>query len=293
MLKRIHEQTGSAGLIVAIIALVLAVAGGAYAAGGGLSGKQKKEVKKIAKSFQGKGPQGAPGPPGPAGANGKAGANGTNGAPGTPGKDGTNGAPGKSIKVTPLDAGGQEECEETGGALLKDEAAPPTEIPICNGEEGPEGPEGTWSVGTLCPENPPNPVEAGCLPVGQTETGSWSFFASETDPTEVRAAISFPIKLAAALGEANVHFDSEANFADFDGPGGAGTIGCDGATAGPKAPSGHLCVYGSGNLNNATFLYITNYGLGAVAANVSGAVLSFERGATGTASGQGSFAVTG
>src|ERR1700756_4659699 len=130
MWDRIRERFGSAGLIVGVIALVLAVAGGAYAAGGGLSAKQKKEVEKIVKKSAKPGKPGAPGAPG---ANGKDGANGTNG---TNGKEGPPGPPGKSISARDALP---TECEERGGAIVEDEATPPTEIEVCTGKEGKEG----------------------------------------------------------------------------------------------------------------------------------------------------------
>lgn len=266
MWDRIRERVGSAGLVVAVIALVLAVAGGAYAAGGGLSGKQKKEVEKISKKFAGK-----PGAPGTAGANGKDGANGSNGKNGTNGTNGTVGPAGKSITAR---AALPTECGERGGAIVEDEAVPPGEIEVCAGQEGQP-----WT-----PNN--------ALPAGATETGSWVFTANESSEKEVYAALSFAVPLKAVLDAAKVHFESEANFADFDGPGGE-EIGCEGTNAIPLAPEGNLCVYGNVNVSGATFLAIHNLGNGASGGNRAGALLIFEREATGSAIGSGSFAVTG
>ncbi len=263
MLERIREQTGSAGLIVGVIALVLAVAGGAYAAGGGLSGKQKKEVEKIAKKNAGK-----PGAQGSAGANGKDGANGANGTNGAPGAPGANG---KSVKVS---AASISQCSERGGAIVEKEGEPASAKEVCNGEEG-----SPWTAG-------------GTLPKGATETGAWTFYVNENAEEEVYVALSFPIQLSAGLGPEKVHFESEANFHDFD-EAGPETVGCTGTSTGPTAPEGNLCVYGSFNLENATFSAIKNLNGGTKAANQSGALLIFKRGATGEAFGGGSFAVTG
>ena len=271
MLHRMREKVGSAGLVVGVIALVMAVAGGAYAAGGGLTGKQKKEVKKIAKSFQGTGPQGAVGPQGPAGPKGDT------GAPGTPGKDGSPGAPGangKSVKVTPVTP---LQCEERGGVIVEEEGEPASAKEVC---EGPEGPEG----------QPWTPHSA--LPVGATETGAWSFINNESAPNEVIVTLSFPIALPTSLDATKVHFQSEANFTDFD-EGGPETIGCGLSTQAPTAPEGHLCVYGQSNLSNAKFVAIHNVSNASSVANRTGALLIFEREGAGQAFGGGTFAVTG
>jgi len=260
MLERIREQTGSAGLIVGVIALVLAVAGGAYAAGGGLSGKQKKEVTKIAKQYAGK-----PGAQGPAGANGKDGANGANGSNGAPG------ANGKSVKVT---AATIVQCEERGGVIVEKEGEAASAKEVCNGEEG-----SPWTAG-------------GTLPKGATETGAWTFHAVEGTTEEVFAALSFPIQLSAPLGADKVHYESEANFGDFD-EGGPGTVGCEGTAVAPKAPEGNLCVFGNNNVENATFGGVKLFNGVGKGANKTGALLLFNGEGTGAPFGGGSFAVTG
>ena len=241
MLMRIRERAGSAGLAVAIIALVLAVAGGAYAAGGGLSGKQKKEVKAIAKSFQGTGPQGPQGLAGANGVNGKDGASGVNGVPGAPGKDGN------SINMTPLTAGAQIECEETGGALLEDEEPAPTVVELCNGEEGPRGPEGSpWAAGGTLPLS----TAPGCP---CTETGSWIFVAGESSPWKSawrsrsrsscrhrRQTVRKSIRKANQTSKTSRRLGPKQSAARDHRK--------------PAAPSGHLCVYGNVNLTSAKFL---------------------------------------
>jgi hypothetical protein len=271
MLQRVRDRIGSAGLIVSVIALVLAVAGGAYAAGGGLSGKQKKEVEKIAKKYAGK-----PGAAGTAGANGKDGTNGTNGKDGTNGTNGTPGAPGTPVKVKPAIT----ECGGRGGAIVEKEGEPTSAQEVCTGEEGEEGEP--WT---------PNSQ----LPVNATETGTWVFYVNESAEEEIYVPLSFPIQLAGTTGltAGHVHYESEANFKDFDGVGGV-EIGCEGTTTAPTAPSGHLCVYGQANVSNATFEGIWNISVGTKGTtSKTGALLVFERGATGEAFGSGSFAVTG
>lgn len=286
MLHRIRDQTGSAGLIVAIIALIAALAGGAYAAndsGGGATasatGKQGPRGK------QGKpGKQGPAGPQGPQGAQGAPGAPGAKGDPGAKGADGLKGADGKSVVVTPI-APLLAECNEQGGAFVEEEDGDP-QVEVCNGKEGAEG---TWSVGTACP--PPS-TEVGCLPVGQTETGAWSFTGTDADTAGVFTAISFPVKLTDPLQETKVHYETEANFADFD-EGGPEGIGCAGFQGVPSAPSGHLCVYGGEfNVNNATFDGIRRVDGASGGASRSGAVMHFTIG-TGAGFGNGSWAVTG
>jgi hypothetical protein len=264
MLKRIHDRLGTAGLIVGVIALVLALAGGAYAAKSGLTGKQKKEVKSIATSVA------KPGPPGTPGAAGKDGANGSSGTNGSPG------AAGKSIKLTSV-APGTTECEERGGALLKEEGSSAAGVAVCTGEEG-----SPWTAG-------------GKLPPEATETGVWEL-SGEEGPAGAKlwAPISFTIPVAGGLEESKVHFQTEANFEHFDGtPGG---VGCEGSRNVPTAPSGNLCVYYAPPIVDLNFLAITNIGRGgSKLANETGALLEFEREAPGGESpiAAGSFAVTG
>jgi hypothetical protein len=268
MYRRFHNRFGTAGVIIAVVALVAALSGTALAASGALTGKQKKEVEKIAKKYAGK-----PGAPGAAGANG------SNGANGKDGTNGSNGAAGKSVEVEKILVN-KPACNQLGGASVKVQGAAQG-VEVCNGEKGAQGEEGEpWS-----PNN--------TLPVGATETGAWVFHVNESDEVEVYAPLSFPVQLAAALTAGHVHYESEANFTDFDGAGGQ-EIGCKGTTAGPTAPSGNLCVYGQGNVSNATFEAIWNLSVGAKGTtSKTGALLVFDRGATGEAFGSGSFAVTG
>jgi hypothetical protein len=269
MLNRMHERLGTAGLIVSVIALVLALAGGAYAAKSGLTGKQKKEVKsiatKVAKGLVGTGQQGPAGAKGDPGAAGASGRDGTNGTPGIPG------APGKSVVLTPV-APGAEECGKRGGVLLEEEGNPTPPAEICTGEEG-----SPWTAG-------------GTLPPGATETGT--YFA-KFDEAQGIAPISFPILLSPPPPPtANIHYATEANFIDFDGPGGS-HLGCNGTSPAPAAPPGHICIYKS-VLLNATFEAVHTLNNGSSGSNRAGALVVFNLGPEpepGLVS--GSFAVTG
>jgi len=272
MLTKLREPFGKAGLTVAIIALIAALGGGAYAASGGLTGKQKKEVTKIAqteaKKFAGK--QGPEGKQGPAGAAGSTGANGDAGAPGTPGGAGGPGANGKSVVATPIAQGEPAQCEEQGGVEYEVEGSGEA-AEICNGGEG-----SPWAVGGL--------------PKGATETGAWTFNASEStgefhegEEARIYVPISFSVPLSAPITESSkVH---------FVGPAGNGTT-CTGTVAEPKAPEGQLCVYNA-SVENATFLKVSELN-NELPNQVSkpGAYLVFKE-VLDHAWGAGSWAVTG
>lgn len=263
MLTKLREPFGKAGLIVAIVALIAALGGGAYAASGGLSGKQKKEVEKIAKKYAGKngtnGTNGAPGAKGDTGAAGTNGTNGTNGSPGGPG------AAGKSVEEVPIAAGpGEAACEERGGAeYLLEGATEGTEV--CNGKEG-------------------SPWALGGLPKGATETGVWTFGASEasSEGGRVYVPISFSVPLRQKItDEANVH---------FVGPNGDGTT-CKGKVTAPTAPEGVLCVYRA-EVVGAEFVAVRELLAENNEVDTAGAYLVFRE-AHNESYGRGSFAVTG
>lgn len=277
MLRRIRERSGTAGFAVGVAALVLALGGGAYAAAK-LNSGQKKEVEKIAKKFAGKpgvnGPQGPQGPAGPAGPAGKDGANGAEGKQGPQGKEGT---AGKSVKVSEIDPG-LSGCKELGGAEVKEEGSS-AGVEVCNGPEGTQGPEGKpWT---------PNNV----LPAGAAETGAW-FFQAEAG--QAFAPVSLPIELPGKLewqglgsSENQVHFESESNFGDFDETG-TETLGCTGNSQLPLAPPGHLCVYVTEGLENATFEAATTPGRNPAGFFRAGGLLEFNLTAGGA--GGGTFA---
>ncbi len=85
----LHDQFGTAGLVLSIVAIVLALGGGAYAASHSATASKAKAGKPGPRGKTG--PQGAPGATGPAGPAGPAGTNGTNGKDGTNGTNGTTG----------------------------------------------------------------------------------------------------------------------------------------------------------------------------------------------------------
>jgi hypothetical protein len=212
--KRFRDRLGAngPGLTIAVIALVFALVGGAFAASGGLTGKQKKQVEKIAKKYAGK-----PGPAGPAGTQGTA------GTPGAKGDAGAPGAAGKSVSVTPIAEGNALECEERGGALVKQEGAA-TGVKVCNGGEG-----SPWTAG-------------GTLPEGATETGAWlvsgSKVQAEAQDGGLYTPISFPIPLALSIPEDHVIYVEGLvpNECKPDAPGFANA-------SAPHADSGYLCVF--------------------------------------------------
>ena len=293
-IRAIREPFGTAGLVVACVALIAALGGTALAAAK-LNSTQKKEVEKIAKKYAGK--PGAPGAQGPAGPQGPAGANGKDGT------NGTNGTNGESVTLSAATG-----CGAAAGTKL---TVGSSSEEVCNGKEGDEGEPG--EPGEPGPEGSPW-TDKGVLPSGATETGVWAFSRSvETITTEVegnkeevvvgdsepiRVPISFPIPLTEItnIPAENVHWSEEPNFADFD-EAGDGTIGCEGTTAIPKAPSGHLCVYLNGSENplvNVSFVGISKpsaFGF-SKGASPAGAVLEFSA-PTGEALGRGSYAYTG
>ena len=121
-----------------------------------------------------------------------------------------------------------------------------------------------------------NPWTAGnVLPPEAIETGTFAFSADESESPAL-VPISFPIQLPAALQEEEVHFSTEANFSDFDGPEdctggpctGTETIGCKASFKNPSGmgsanpeikpnPAGQLCIYlnanGTEGIENATY----------------------------------------
>jgi hypothetical protein len=291
MYKRYKERFGTAGVIVGVIALILALGGTAFAAKGALTGKQKKEVEKIAKKYAGK-----PGAPGTNGQNGAPGAKGDPGAPGTNGTNGTPGTPGADGKSVTVSA--TSDCSEGGITVEAEDSGDPQEI--CNGENGEDGLDGEegspWVAGgSLPPPSTPGCVDLAASPPreGCSETGIWSFAGTTADAAGIRVPLSFPIPLAVGLGGTNVHWQEEANFADFD-EGGPEEVGCKGVPGAPQAPPGHLCVYLNGTDNpvaNTTLEGIVKIG-GGSGTNSTGAILKFAA-PTGTAVASGTFAVTG
>ncbi len=284
-MKFFNQRFGIPG-VIAVCALIFAMLGGAYAASNSGDGATAS-AKRGKPGPRGKrGPTGPAGPQGPAGqgaagpqgAAGAPGAKGATGAPGTPGTPGTQGIPGKGVVVTdiPVDEPG---CAELGGIEVEEKENPASAKEVCNGEEGSPGADGVDA--TFDGE----PLEAGVL-----MQGSWGT-AGETGQ-QVIAPISFPIKLSGGIGEEEVHYSTDANFADFDGAG-PGTIGCSGGLNNPAAPEGHLCVFqGSPSLpTNPGFEGILTMDQGVFGTNRYGAMVRFTLASTGIVA--GSWAVRG
>jgi len=265
--RSIREPFGIAGVIVACVALVAALGGGAYAASGGLTGKQKKEVEKIAKKYAGQpgatGAAGSAGPTGPAGAKGDTGAKGETGSAGSNGSPGGPGANGKSVVATQIGPG-EATCHKNGGAVYEvEDSGEPTEI--CNGSEG-------------------SPWALKGLPKGATETGVWTFNASEASASggRVFVPISFSVPLSQKItGEANIHYVEAA-----------GDATCQGKLTEPKAPEGMICIYVNEvvGANFASERELNGEGNNVV--DVVGGYIVFN-GVENEAYGRGSFAVTG
>jgi hypothetical protein len=218
MFAKLHNQFGTAGLIVAIVALIAALGGGAYAANH--SGSTAAVSKSTAGPRGPRGKTGPPGPVGPAGANGKDGTNGKDGAPG---------ANGKSIVI-----GSAPGCEE-GGISVEVEESPATKRIVCNGIEGPPGQKGDEGEEGEPGENGQTGFTE-TLPSGQTETGAWISPAMSEEARE-QVAISFPIPLPNALGFEEQHYvtieEQETHASSI----------CPGTAEAPKAARSNLCIY--------------------------------------------------
>jgi hypothetical protein len=94
MIRRIKQQFGTAGLVIAILALIVALAGTAVAAKRVFTKQQEKQIVKIAKKYAGK--PGAPGATGPQGSAGPKGDTGATGPEGKEGPEGPQGEPGET-----------------------------------------------------------------------------------------------------------------------------------------------------------------------------------------------------
>lgn len=222
MYRRLRENFGTAGLVVAIVALVAALGGAAIAANGGGNGKATASAK-------GKpGPRGKTGPAGPAGPAGPQGPAGAKGDAGSNGSNGSNGAAGPTGPTGPKGNTGNP-----GAAGLE-------------GPTGPTGPTGSFGGGVHLEE-------------GVTELGSWAASGSlktikdgdgnmvQVGSPTVLSSITFPVPLGGELFEYSVHIEGEPNFNDFDG-GGPGTKGCNVDITLPNPPSKALCIYKGSNL---------------------------------------------
>jgi hypothetical protein len=148
---------------------------------------------------------------------GKAGATGPAGAAGATGPAGPAGAAGPQGPAGTAGAKGETGAEGKEGKV---------------GKEGKAGIAGQpWSVG-------------GTLPAGKTETGTWSFGEAPKEVAELFIPVaSFPIELAASLGEGHAHYINESKMeVDPEGKEVTSTA-CTGNVNAPTAEPGNLCVY--------------------------------------------------
>ena len=286
------------GFCLVVVAALVALTGGALAAGDALTAGQKsevramvkKEVRRILAAMAAPGPEGPAGSVGPAGPLGERGEQGETGETGDKGERGEKGPQGNQgsegdrgegvvIEELPKYFGPCEEGGGEGGIEVRLENQLPGEgQEVCNGSP--------WS-------------RTGTVPLGAIETGTYSFSGTDAGPEFV--PISFNVPLPEGLSETQVHFQSEPNFADFDG-GGSQKTGCKASFANPAGnpenlnanPDGALCVYqapGSG-FENAHFEGIFPIASeGPPGGRVVGAVMKFSITA-GFGYGMGSYAVT-
>ncbi|HET9162087.1 MAG TPA: hypothetical protein VFN89_01410 [Solirubrobacterales bacterium] len=163
--------------------------------------------------------------------------------------------------------------------------AGPTGPPGPEGPEGEEGEEGSpWTAG-------------GTLPVGSTETGSYTFTIDSIG--NGRAAISFPIPLTGELDSAHtiINPSSGAANANCENAAHAGAA----SASNPEAKSGFLCVFPASTFGGAVPVNVaksSSGSFGTAGASNAGAVLTvFTEGEPGEPAigsfNWGTFAVTG
>ncbi len=296
MFSPLRNRLGIPG-VISVIALVFAMLGGAYAAN---SSSDNGKATASAKAKKGpRGPKGATGPAGPAGPQGPAGAKGDSGAAGANGTNGTNGSPGApGQSVTTATEPPEANCGEQEGVKLTSVSG--TKY-VCNGANGAKGDPGDpWTAG-------------GTLPSGKTETGSWAFglVPGAAVPSSINVAISFPIRLPAAIGPGHTHYinaagqevvlgfneETEEEELELVTPTACGSaIGVGVNSENPQAKPGELCVY-EATMGNATLFSnfsITKIGNSvatAWGASSAGALLRFVQ-IGASAQGFGTWAVT-
>jgi hypothetical protein len=253
------------GNIAMTLALLFAMSGGAYAASKYVITSTKQISPKVLNTLKGQngktgatgsagavGPVGPAGPIGPAGKDGAAGANGSNG---------TNGANGENVTSTALTTKNTH-CEEGGSEFT----VAGKHTYACNGSP--------WVTGTL--------------PVGKHETGQWAIsqYMPKTGGDEfLDTGLSFPIPLAKALDEEQVHYIGLGEGENEEESKWALAIKeheCKGSYEKPEAASGSLCVFTAHSVNwgvdspvlEPVVFSIKNEEAGAEGAGVSGAVLT-------------------
>ena len=255
VVKTTNQRFGPAG-VVALLALCLAVAGSAAVAAQKVATKSKKAKR---------GPAGPPGPAGAAGApgaQGLAGAAGAQGIQGIQGLKGDNGTNGQSVTSTPEDPGAN--CSAGGFKL---DSASGTQY-VCNGQNGQTG-------------------FTAFLGNGDTEMGTFGAQGTTADAFGLFATISFNIPLAGDLDTDHVHYVTGTPPAACDD----GAAPAPGATN-PEADSGHLCLFEA--FSNDTGLdNVFQLDGGTPGASRAGALIGFNKPATGAGFAVGSWAVTG
>jgi hypothetical protein len=202
----LHQQFGTAGLVLSVVAIVLALGGGAYAANHATASKAKA---------------GKPGPRGKTGATGPAGPVGPAGPAGPAGSAGATGANGTSV-TSSLEGKGAN-CAEGGSKFV----AGASTTYACNGKEGKAGKNGETGF-------------TKTLPIGETETGTWNSENDNSKPESVEfRSISFPIPLETPIAEEHAIFVTSEQQTDITQP-----TGCLGGTVEhPTAEEGYLCIY--------------------------------------------------
>ncbi|HXB63331.1 MAG TPA: hypothetical protein VNV42_00500 [Solirubrobacteraceae bacterium] len=245
MLNAIRKQLNPA-TVMAFVALLFATTGGAFAVtdqGGGAGGPQATAAKSKTKAKSTgkpgprgpagpKGATGATGPAGPAGPKGETGVKGENGAAGA---NGTSGTDGESVVTATLQAG-EEGCEE-GGSKFTIGGKTTT---ACNGEKGEQGPAGT----------PGTTGFTKTLPEGETETGTWSVFQTDT-PTGFHWSVPLSFSIPLKAGVTKIYVIKNCVGSSLSG---AALVACEnevkadeafcpGTTESPKAGAGDLCIY--------------------------------------------------
>jgi hypothetical protein len=120
------------------------------------------------------------------------------------------------------------------------------------------------------------------LPSGQTERGEYSAWGPPG--SDLSSSATFPIRLAAGLDSAHIHFIAK---------GGTPPAECPGTHASPAAASGNLCIYETSSNESALGgIFATSSGTPATTDSY-GFGIYFSTSGSGTAWSYGAWAVTG